>query len=215
MSDSWLEYLALARRLDDLRRAGERSAADLVRQQDAVTAGFASLGQRLAAQRQRLGQLGAAIGEPFGNQPVPPAAAVTDPVQALQVARVRAEEADVAATEAERLARYPPLFPTWTPLARNLAVYAACALTAVVAQIALLVAADLDQIDPLTMLAWLCAGLPAMAFFAGVAVVTVWGKPPALVGTPPRNLRLGFAVCFLAMPTVYCAYKVITAVVPA
>jgi hypothetical protein len=211
----WREYAALARRLDDLRRAAEGSAAEVARRQDAVAAGFAALDRRLPAQRERLSQLGAAIGEPFGNQPILPAAGAGDPVAALHTAWLRADEADVAGTEAERLAQHPPLFPMWTPFARNLTVYALCALAAVAAQTALLVAADTDRIDPLTLLAWLCAGLPAMAFFAGAGVISVWGKPRVHTGTPPpRHLRLGFALCFLAMPAVYCGYRLVAAILP-
>jgi hypothetical protein len=209
----WQEYVALARQLDDIRRTGEQSAAEVTRQQEAVSAGFAALDQRLAAQRERLTRLGGIVGQPYGNQPVQPAH-LPDPVQALHLARLRAEEADAASAQAEQLAQYPPLFPMWTPLARNLTVYALCAAAAVVIQIALLVAADVDRIDPLTLLAWLCAGLPAMAFFAGVTVISIWGKPRLVPGgAPVRHLRLGFAICLLAMPVAFCAYKLFTAVV--
>jgi hypothetical protein len=208
----WQEYVALARQLDDIRRTGEQSAAEITRQQEAVSAGFAALDQRLAAQRERLTRLGGVVGQPYGNQPVPPAH-LPEPVQALHLARLRADEADAAGAQAEQLAQHPPLFPMWTPLARNLTVYALCAAAAVLVQIALLIAADVDRIDPLTILAWSCAGLPAMAFFAGVTAISIWGKPRLVAGAPVRHLRLGFAICFLAMPVAFCAYKLFTAVV--
>lgn len=213
MVSGWQEYVALARQLDDIRRTGEQSALEITRQQEAVSAGFAALDQRLAVQRERLTRLGRIAGQPYGNQPVQPAH-LPDPVQALQLARLRADEADAASAHAEHLAEYPPLLPLWTPLARNLTVYALCAGAAVVIQIALLVGADADRIDPLTIVASLCAGLPAMAFLAGVTVISIWGKPRlAGGGAPVRHLRLGFAICFLAMPVAFCAYKLFTAVV--
>jgi hypothetical protein len=100
--------------------------------------------------------------------------------------------------------------PNLSPLARNVVVYLGCALVTVILQFGLLVASGEDRIDTWTLLAWMCAGLPAMAFFAGYLVIAVWGKPRMVAVAPTRSPRLGFAICFLAMPIVYCGYKLFT-----
>ncbi|GAB2950456.1 hypothetical protein GCM10027280_43650 [Micromonospora polyrhachis] len=61
---SFDEYAALARQLHELRRAEERTAAATSQRHDVLVAGADQLGQRLAAQRQRLHQIAQAIGEP-------------------------------------------------------------------------------------------------------------------------------------------------------
>jgi hypothetical protein len=135
--------------------------------------------------------------------------APVDPVSALESARQAADAADAAALRAETMAQQPALLPGWSPLARAAAVYAGCALVAVILQYALVLAANADAVDTISLFAWMCAGLPAMAFFAGYLVLTGWGKPRIVVGTPARYARLGFAICFVAMPVAYCGYELL------
>ncbi|PWR16987.1 hypothetical protein DKT69_02690, partial [Micromonospora sicca] len=56
------EYAALARQLSAQRRGADRAAIAEAERRRALQAGLDQLGRRLAAQRQRLGQLGRAIG---------------------------------------------------------------------------------------------------------------------------------------------------------
>jgi hypothetical protein len=205
---TWQEYLRQARHLDDLVRGDQQAATDEAARRDATAAAVAQLDQRLIVQRQRLERLAAVLRRPLGT---PPAAfiGITDPAQALALARQHTDAADAAASEAERLAQQPPLLPGSSAVARGLLVYAGCALIAVVAEYALLIASDAGHLDAWTLLAWLCAGFPAIAWIAGYVILSVWGRPRIGEPTVNRSPRLGFAVCFLAMPVAYCAFKLI------
>lgn len=206
---TWGEYAALARHLEHVRRSEEMARAGLAQHHDAVTAAVSRLEQRLAAQHERLAHLGRAIGQHASSRPPPPSE-VADPSSAVRLAEERADAADVASLDAERLAGSPRLFPALAPLARNAVVYLVCALAAVVLQFGLLVLSDAGRIDSLSLLAWACAGLPAMAFFAGYLIISVWGRPRVATGPQPRSPRLGFAICFLATPVVYCGFKLVS-----
>ncbi|WP_433534851.1 hypothetical protein ACQPZK_22260 [Micromonospora sp. CA-249363] len=143
-----------------------------------------------------------------GGVPTQRAAAV-DPVVELELARRMADEADRHGQQAELLAQRPALLPTWSPLARAVAVYAACGTAAGVLMMTLVLASGIGLVDGFTLGAWICAGLPALAFFAGYLVLGRWGRPAMVAGTPPRYLPLGFAICFLLVPLGYCAYLVL------
>ncbi|MEU7587563.1 hypothetical protein AB0A95_14825 [Micromonospora sp. NPDC049230] len=133
-------------------------------------------------------------------------AAAVDPVVELELARRMAEEADRHGQQAELLAQWPALLPTWSPLARAVAVYAGCGAAAGVIVLALVLASGVGLVDGFTLGAWICAGLPAVAFFGGYLVLGRWGRPAMVAGTPPRYLPLGFLICFLLVPMAYCAY---------
>lgn len=197
-----LAHLAAAREavrhgVRDGEREGERDGDPAVERLD----------RRLIAQRERFTHLGRAIGRHVGSRPVP-ASDVDDPGHAARLAWQRADEADIAMTEAEQLAQRAPLLPGLSPASRNLVVYLACALVSVAAQYALLVLADVTQLGTAPLLTWMCAGLPAMAFLAGYLVISAWGRPRLAFGDRPRHPFLGLAICLLAMPAAYAAYKI-------
>ncbi|WP_433125890.1 hypothetical protein ACQPWW_24830 [Micromonospora sp. CA-240977] len=133
-------------------------------------------------------------------------AAAVDPVVELELARRMADEADRHGQQAEVLAQRPALLPTWSPLARAVAVYAGCGAAAGVVMLVLVLASGVGLVDGFTLGAWICAGLPAVAFFGGYLVLGRWGRPAMVAGTPPRYLPLGFLICFLLVPMAYCAY---------
>ncbi|MFF0471632.1 hypothetical protein ACFYPX_29880 [Micromonospora zamorensis] len=133
-------------------------------------------------------------------------AAAVDPAVELELARRMADEADRHGQQAELLAQRPALLPTWSPLARAVAVYAGCGAAAGVLVLALVLASGVGLVDGFTLGAWICAGLPAVAFFGGYLVLGRWGRPAMVTGTPPRYLPLGFLICFLLVPMAYCAY---------
>ncbi|MGW3896082.1 hypothetical protein ACWD6L_12895 [Micromonospora profundi] len=133
-------------------------------------------------------------------------AAAVDPAMELELARRMADEADRHGQQAELLAQRPALLPTWSPLARAVAVYAGCGAAAGVLMLTLVLASGVGLVDGFTLGAWICAGLPALAFFGGYLVLGRWGRPHTVAGTPPRYLPLGFLICFLLVPLGYCAY---------
>jgi hypothetical protein len=204
---TWDEYAALARHLDHLHRSRDAVTAGATERRDAVSTGATQLEQRLAAQHERLSRLGRAIGQHVSSRPAEPSD-ITDPAVAVRLGFERADAADATATVVEDLGSRPQLFPSFAPVTRNVIVYLGCALLAVVVQSVLVVAGE-GRIDAFSLLAWAFAGLPAAAFFAGYLVLSIWGQPRLAAGTPPRSPRLGFAICFLALPVVYCGYKVV------
>ncbi|MET8373146.1 hypothetical protein [Micromonospora profundi] len=133
-------------------------------------------------------------------------AAAVDPAMELELARRMADEADRHGQQAELLAQRPALLPTWSPLARAVAVYAGCGAAAGVLMLTLVLASGVGLVDGFTLGAWICAGLPALAFFGGYLVLGRWGRAQTVAGTPPRYLPLGFLICFLLVPLGYCAY---------
>ncbi|MEU8297336.1 hypothetical protein AB0C04_08630 [Micromonospora sp. NPDC048909] len=149
--------------------------------------------------------LPAAAGATAAGIPAP-RAGTPDPAVELELARRYADEADRHGQQAELLAQRPTLLPTWSPLARAVAVYAGCGAAAGVLMLVLVLASGIGLVDGFTLGAWICAGLPALAFFAGYLVLGRWGRPAMVAGTPPRYLPLGFLLCFLLVPAAYCAY---------
>ncbi|MEH1169085.1 hypothetical protein V6V47_27260 [Micromonospora sp. CPCC 205539] len=133
-------------------------------------------------------------------------ATAVDPTVELELARRLADEADRHGQQAELLAQRPALLPTWSPLARAVAVYSASGAAAGVLVLTLVLASGVGLVDGFTLGAWICAGLPAVAFFGGYLVLGRWGRPAMVVGTPPRYLPLGFLICFLLVPMAYCGY---------
>ncbi|NJP32364.1 hypothetical protein [Micromonospora thermarum] len=135
-----------------------------------------------------------------------PRAGEVDPAAELELARRYADEADRQGHQAELLAQRPPLLPTWSPVARALAVYLGCAAVGVLLMLVMVLASGVGVVDLGTLYAWMCAGLPAVSLIAGWLVLGRWGRPPMVAGTPPRYPVLGILVCFLALPLAYCGY---------
>ncbi|MEU3456108.1 hypothetical protein ABZ671_21300 [Micromonospora sp. NPDC006766] len=262
------EYAALARALAEQRRAGEHGAAVEADRQRTLRAAADQLDRRLAAQGQRLDQLGHAIGQPTPGSPTPPAAAPAtvlpaavppagpasaapeltgevarggglpaypetgptrlalpgggrepaaaglpaprppeaDPAGELDRARQAADEADRHAQAVEALAQQPALLPTWSPLARAAAVYAGCTAVGVLAMMMLVVASGVGLVDGFTLGAWICAGLPALSFFAGYLILGQWGRPALTAAVPSRYVQIGFLICFAAVPLAYLGF---------
>jgi hypothetical protein len=212
---SWADYAAHARRLDEVIRAQEQNTAEIAARRDNASSAVAQLSQRLAVQGQALHQLGKLTGQHMANRPAT-FTGVTDPVEAVQVARRKADEADAARNETDALARQPVLMPGVSPVLRNGLVYAACALVAVLGSYGLLVLSDFTSAGSfsVSLLAWLCTGLPAVAWIGGFLLISVWGRPRlADLKTGQREAdrspKLGFVICFLALPAAFCLFKAI------
>ncbi|NYF54190.1 hypothetical protein [Micromonospora purpureochromogenes] len=216
------EYAAAVRQLSVQVREGERGAAAEAERRRRLHAGVAQLGQRLAAQGQRLDQLGEAIGLPpataaapdgsdAGTGPPiataavdPDADSAADPGVVLEEARRLVDEADLRTREVEALAARPELLPTWSPAARAVAVYVACAAAGVLLMLVLVVASGVGLVSGFTLGAWICAGLPVLSFAAGWLILGRWGRPALAAVEPPRFVPLGFVICVALVPTAYC-----------
>lgn len=214
------EYAAAVRRLSAQVRDGERGAAAEAERRRRLHAGVDQLGQRLAVQEQRLEQLGQAIGVPAAGGPASAAPAGVaaagspapgtadadgDPAVALEEARRLADEADRHTRYVEALAQRPELLPTWSPAARAVAVYVACAAAGVLLMLVLVVASGVGLVSGFTLGAWICAGLPVLSFAAGWFILGRWGRPALATVDPPRFVPLGFVICVALVPIAYCA----------
>ncbi|SCL37286.1 hypothetical protein GA0070624_5820 [Micromonospora rhizosphaerae] len=136
-----------------------------------------------------------------------PRSAEVDPAAELAAARQLADEADRQGQRAEAVARRPALLPSWSPLARAVAVYTGCALAGAVLVLLLAVASEFQAIGLGAVLAGTCTGVPVASFLAGHLVLRRWGRPVIGAGTPPsRFVPLGFVLCALLSPSLYCAY---------
>ncbi|GIJ25257.1 hypothetical protein Vqi01_04190 [Micromonospora qiuiae] len=129
-----------------------------------------------------------------------------DPATELELARRWADEADRHAQQAELLAQRPALLPTWSPMARAVAVYLGFAGASVVLMLLMVLASGVGVVDGFTLYAWMCAGLPAVSLVGGWVVLGRWGRPAVGAATAPRYPVLGFLLCFLAVPLAYCGY---------
>ncbi|MFG2055893.1 hypothetical protein ACGFI9_17880 [Micromonospora sp. NPDC048930] len=256
------EYAALARELSARQRGGEQAVAAEAERRRTLAAAVDQLGQRLAAQGQRLDQLGRAIGiapppedaavpvgspatavgaapapSPSGGAPAPagtgagvaggaaaapgrpgvgaypdgtvPAQREGDPLAELAAARQLADEADRYGQQAEALAHRPVLLPSWSPLGRAVAVYAACALAGSLLMLATLVGSPIPVTGLDLVAAAACAGVPLLSFLAGQLVLARWGRPVLGGDTPPsRYVPLGFVLCALLSSGLFCLYLV-------
>ncbi|QOC91127.1 hypothetical protein [Micromonospora craniellae] len=132
-----------------------------------------------------------------------------DPATELELARRWADEADRYAQQTEFVAQRPALLPTWSPMARAVAVYLGFSGVAVVLMLVMVLASGVGAVSFGTLIAWMCAGLPAVALIGGWLVLGRWGRPAAGAATPPRYPLLGFLLCFLSVPLAYCGYLLI------
>ncbi|MGW0503352.1 hypothetical protein [Micromonospora sp. NPDC003241] len=133
-------------------------------------------------------------------------AGTVDPATELELARRWADEADKYAQQAEMLAQRPALLPGWSPMARAVAVYLGFSGVAVVLMLVMVLASGVGAVGFGTLIAWMCAGLPAAALIGAWLVLGKWGRPASGAATPPRYPLLGFLLCFLAVPLAYCGY---------
>ncbi|MFV2110844.1 hypothetical protein ACFHW0_00705 [Micromonospora sp. LOL_025] len=146
-----------------------------------------------------------AVGPAAGGVPAPRPAEV-DPTVELELTRRYADESDRHGQQTELLAQRPALLPDWSPVARAVGVYAGCAAVGAILMMIMVLASGVGLVDGFTLGAWICAGLPALSFFAGYLVLGRWGRPAMVAGTPPRYVHLGFLICFAAVPVAYVAF---------
>jgi hypothetical protein len=199
---AWAEYQNLARHLDDLAHQHDARTSALASGGRATTRAAQDLQPRLDEQRQRLDRLGRIVGRQVGE---PPATftGVTDPAEALRLAHRHLATADQALTEAERRAQRPALLPGFPTGLRNLLVYLGGAVLAAFAQYLLVLYAAHRHLSTPTQLAWSYVGFPAAAWIGGYLVISFWGRPRSGDATVNRSPRLGFLLCFLAMPVAH------------
>ncbi|MFG3298474.1 hypothetical protein [Micromonospora chersina] len=144
---------------------------------------------------------------PEGSVPGP---RVGDPAAELAAAGQLADEADRHGQQAEALGRRPVLLPTWSAPARAVAVYTVCALVGSLLMLVALVGSPLPATGLDLVAAVSCAGVPLLSFLAGQLVLGRWGRPVIGGEIPPgRYVPLGFVICALVAPSLFCVYLVL------
>lgn len=144
---------------------------------------------------------------PEGTVPGP---RVGDPAAELAAAGQLADEADRHGQQAEALAQRPVLLPTWSAPARAVAVYTACALAGSLLMLVALIGSPLPATGLDLVAAVSCAGVPLLSFLAGQLVLGRWGRPVIGGEIPPgRYVPLGFVICALVAPSLFCVYLVL------
>lgn len=144
---------------------------------------------------------------PEGTVPGPRAG---DPAAELAAAAQLADEADRHGRQAEALAQRPVLLPTWSAPTRAFAVYTACALAGSLLMLVALIGSPLPATGLDLVAAVSCAGVPLLSFLAGHLVLGRWGRPVIGGETPPgRYVPLGFVICALVAPSLFCVYLVL------
>ncbi|PSK62428.1 hypothetical protein B0E53_05675 [Micromonospora sp. MH33] len=139
-----------------------------------------------------------------------PGPRVGDPATELAAAGQLADEADRHGQQAEALAQRPVLLPTWSAPARAVAVYTACALAGSLLMLVALIGSPLPATGLDLVAAVSCAGVPLLSFLAGQLVLGRWGRPVIGGETPPgRYVPLGFVICALVAPSLFCVYLVV------
>ncbi|MCW3816979.1 hypothetical protein ONA91_21255 [Micromonospora sp. DR5-3] len=133
-----------------------------------------------------------------------------DAAAELAAARQLVDEADRYGQQAEAIAHRPALLPTWSPPARAVAVYAACALAGSVLMLVALVGSPIPATGLSLVAAASCAGVPLLSFLAGHLVLGRWGRPPISTDLPSsRYVPLGFVICALFSPSLFCVYLLV------
>ncbi|WP_147456933.1 hypothetical protein [Micromonospora pisi] len=145
-----------------------------------------------------------AYAPPTQQFPQPAPAVPVNPDAELDLAYRAAAAADEAAERVESQAGQPAFLPTASPFGRALAAYLIFIAVANIPQWLLGDGYKSGEVGWFTALAWMLAGLPALAFFGAYISLTIWGRPRLGASQPNLYARLGFFLCFLVLAISTC-----------
>lgn len=206
---AWEEYLALAQRLDTVRRRAARTAAEQDDTLRAVHEELAGVRQRLSQQQTRFTEVANARGvrlpplipsDSDVRMALAPGSSPAAVGAALRHARLTMDEADEELA-AVRRSRWPRLAERG-PAVRNLVVYAAFALAVLVLQVLLFVVASEQALLFLVPICGLV--LPLLAFALGWLTVGIVYPPIDSKAGVDRTPFVGAVVCLVAPVLLTC-----------
>jgi hypothetical protein len=212
----WAEYAEASRRLAEI--AGQEAARQSESQQRAVAgrAAVEQLQRRLAAQRDHLAEIAVRLREP--PPPLDGAArtGLADADEAIRRAAQAINQADAEARQAEERGMRPALFPTMSTNGRNALVYSAAAFGMWLVSCGLYSFSSRSGSAPIGLLLWSMCGLPAIAFFAGYVVISVFGRARVQsLGQVHHSARLGGLICVGGMFGAWIVFLAATALLRA
>jgi hypothetical protein len=207
----WAEYAEASRQLAEVR--GQEAARQSQAEQRA-TAGRSAVEQltrRLTAQRDRLDSVATRLREPKPSLDGAARTGLTDPDEAIRRAVQAIEQADAEVRRAEERGTRPVLFPAMSARGRNALVYSMAAFGM------WLVSCGLYSFSPgsasIGLLLWSVFGLPAIAFFAGYVVISIFGRPREQpLGQVDHSKRLGGLICFGGMAGAWIVFLAAAAI---
>jgi hypothetical protein len=182
----WAEYLAAARRLDDVRRAASAATSEHAAAMQAAQQELAGVRARLAPQRARLVQDFAVPETDLLPQPAEQAAAAQAVTggPAVVLAALRQARGTADAADAAMLGRGPQLRTPLRPWARNLLVYGPFAAAVLIVQIVLYLVAPSGSLPTYALICGLT--MPLLAFGLGwLTIGFVYGGGPEKVDRTP------------------------------
>lgn len=222
---NWSSYAELARRLDTVRRTEAEQTERQRQEAESGRVALDALVDRLTGQQADLADAAAAlrIRMPRIDPPQSPARSLAE---ALRQGQQAVDASDREREQAMQRAKLPRFLPEASQVARNAAVYGACAAVALVFQAIL--ALLRERTDTATATLWSLFGLPVIAFFVGYLVIGIVAIPriPSTIprqpsrrsyriaskrvtADPSRSPRLGFAICFLALPAAWLVLSIL------
>ena len=190
----------MSRRLAEVR--GQEAARQSQTQQRAAAGRTAveQLQRRLAAQRDHLAGVAMRLGEPQPSLDGAARTGLTDADEAIRRAVQAIDQADAEARQAEERGMRPVLFPTMSTNGRNALVYSAATFVMWLVSCGLYTFSPQSGDTSIGLLLWSMCGLPAIAFFGGYLVISIFGRPRVQpLGQVHHSARLGGLVCFGGM----------------
>lgn len=190
------DYLAQLRRLDEVRRDADETAARTASQTESLGQRVDRLADQAQAQRTAVDELASAA-----RVQAPPRVAPHqlggDPVTEISAAEADLRTAAKELEDARFLAHRAPLLPRWRGDERNGLIYGLFALAALIAELLVLRIVGADDLTGAIVLAAVVIACPVLAFALGWLTIGVAARPK--IGDEEekleRNFRLGLFLC--------------------
>lgn len=152
------------------------------------------------------------LGEPQPHLDRAARTGLTDPDQAIRRAVQAIDQADAETRQAEERGMRPVLFPTMSVKGRNALVYSAAAFGMWLVSCGLYSFSSRSGSASIGLLLWSMCGLPAIAFFGGYVVISIFGRAKVQsLGQVDHSMRLGGLICFGGMFGAWVVFLAATA----
>jgi hypothetical protein len=208
----WAEYAEASRRLAEIRDQEEARQSHAQQRAAAGRTAVEQLQRRLAAQRDHLAGVATRLGEPQPRLDGAARTGLTDAEEAIRRAVRAIDQADAEVRQAEERGLRPVLLPAMSTKGRNALVYSVAAFGMWLISCGLYSFSPRSGSASIGLLLWSMFGLPAMAFFAGYVVISIFGRAKLQsLGQVDHSTRLGGLICFGGMLGAWVVFLAATA----